>query len=96
MNAKLWVSVIVGVLVAHLAVLIIWDNIRTSGKPTPKPLEPNFETRTTTFTSAEGKTLKVEHEFTVETQFAPPGVLEKLPAPPGPDAAKTPAPAAVK
>jgi hypothetical protein len=81
-NAKLWVCVIVGVLVAHLAVLIIWDNIRTSGKPPPKPPEPNFETSTTTFTSASGKTLKIEHEFTVETQFAPPDVMKKLPPPP--------------
>ena len=94
MNAKLWVCVIVGVLIAHLAVLIIWDNLRTPGKPLPKPLVPTFETRTTTFTGVQGETLKVVHEFTVETQFAPQGVLEKLPAPPAPDAPKAVAPAA--
>jgi hypothetical protein len=88
-NTKLWVCVIMGVLVAHIAVLIIVANIRTAGKPPPKPSEPTFETSTTTYTDARGETRKVVHEFTVQTELAPPDVLEKLPAPPAPDAVQT-------
>ena len=84
MNAKLWVCVIMGVLVAHLSVIMIVDNVRTSKKPQPKPVEPNFSASTTTYTNPDGKVLKMEHEFTVETEFAKPEVLEKLPPPPAP------------
>jgi len=93
-NAKLWLCVLMGVLVAHIAVIFIVGNIRTSGKPPPKSPEPNFETRTRIFTNTEGKTMKIVHEFTVETELAPPSVLEKLPRPPTSDASRTAAPAA--
>ena len=88
MNAKLWVCVIVGVLVAHLCVIVIVDNVRTPRKPQPKMVEPNFSASTTTYTNPDGKVLKMEHEFTVETEFAGKSVLEKLPAPPSSDAAQ--------
>ena len=87
MNARLWVCVIVGVLVAHLCVLFIVDNIRTAKKPPPKPVEPSFTTSTVTFTNPQGEKVKVLHEFTVQTELAPADVLKKLPAPPTPDAA---------
>ena len=88
MNAKLWVCVIVGVLVAHLCVIVIVDNVRTPRKPQPKQIEPNFSTSTTTIRAPDGQELKVVHEFTVETEFAGKSVLEKLPAPPSSDAAE--------
>ena len=88
MNAKLWACVITGVLVAHLCVLVIVSNIRMSRKPRPKPVEPNFSASTTTYTAPDGKILKMEHEFTVETDFVKPEMLEKLPPPPTPDAAQ--------
>ncbi len=84
MNTKLWVCVIVGVLVAHLCVLVIVDNIRKPQKPAPQLVEPNFSVSTTTVSAPDGKVLKMEHEFTVETQFAKPEVLAKLPPPPAP------------
>ena len=82
MNAKLWACVIAGVLVAHLCVLVIVSNIRLSRTPRPKPVEPNFSASTTTYTAPDGKILKMEHAFTVETEFAKPELLEKLPPPP--------------
>ena len=96
MNKKLWVCVIMGVLVAHLCVLVIVGNIRKPQKPAPKLVEPNFTVSTTIVSAPDGKVLKMEHEFTVETQFATPDVLVKLPPPPSPDAAPrgtNPAPA---
>lgn len=84
MNTKLWVCVIVGVLVAHLCVLVIVDNIRKPQKQAPQLVEPNFSVSTTTVSAPDGKVLKMEHEFTVETQFAKPEVLAKLPPPPAP------------
>ncbi len=71
-----------GVLVAHLAVLIIWDNYRSMGKPRPKLLEPTFFTATTTFTNARGEAVKVLTEFTVQTELAKPELLEQLPPAP--------------
>ena len=97
MNAKLWLCVLMGVLVAHLSLIFIVGNIRTAGKPPPRPVEPTFTTSTTTFTNPQGEKLKVIHEFTVQTEFADPIVLEKLPVPPSSDAAlsaKTGSPAA--
>ena len=88
MNAKLWVCVIVGVLVAHLSVLFIVDNIRTAKKPPPPPAEPGFTTVTTTFTNQRGEKVRESHEFTVQTELATPALLGKLPAPPKPDAAE--------
>ncbi len=97
MNTKLWVCVIMGVLVAHLCVLVIVDNIRRPhAQQAAKMAEPNFTVNTTTVSAPDGKVLKMEHEFTVETQFVTPDVLAKLPPPPSPDAAlpeKDPAPA---
>ena len=96
MNKKLWVCVIMGVLVAHLCVLVIVGNIRKPHSPQPKPIEPNFSASTTTFTAPDGKVLEQQHEFTVETQFATPEVLAKLPPPPSRDAVPSeiiPAPA---
>jgi hypothetical protein len=83
-NTKLWVCVIVGVLVAHLCVLVIVDKIRKPQKPAPQLVEPNFSVSTATVSAPDGKVLKMEHEFTVETQFAKPEVLAKLPPPPAP------------
>ena len=88
MNAKLWACVIMGVLVAHLSVLVIVDTVRSSRKPQPKQIEPNFSTSTMTVRAPDGQELKVVHEFTVETEFAPTEMLRKLPAPPLPDAAQ--------
>lgn len=88
MNAKLWVCVLFGVLVAHLAVLIIWDNLRTIHAPRPKPLVPTFETSTITFTDPQGETVKVLSEFTVQTELATPDMLNQLPAPPLPGVAE--------
>ena len=82
MNVKLWVCVIFGVFVAHICVLVIVDQIRKPHRPPPKMVEPNFSASTTTFSAPDGKVLKMEHEFTVETQFVPPEVLAKLPPPP--------------
>ena len=98
MNMKLWGCVIMGVLVAHLCVIMILDNMRSSKEPKVKMIEPNFSTVTTTVRAPDGQPLKVVHEFTVETQIATPEQLKKLPAPPSPDeiqSAKviTPAPA---
>ena len=91
MNAKLWACVICGVLVMHLSVLFIIDHFRNAKKPRPIPAEPNFTGTTTTFTNDRGVKVKVLHEFTVETQFATPEVLEKLPPPPKSDAVTEPA-----
>ena len=88
MNMKLWGCVIMGVLVAHLCVIMIVDNMRSSKQPKPKTLEPNFSTTTMTVRAPDGQALKVVHEFTVETEFAPPEMLRKLPAPPVQDAAQ--------
>lgn len=82
MNAKLWLCVLAGVLVMHISVLIIWDNIRAVQAPRPKPIEPTFTTATTTYTNERGEKVKELQEFTVRTEFAEPGVLEKLPPPP--------------
>ena len=91
MNAKLWVCVIMGVLVAHICVLVIVDNVRKPHPPPPAKVdEPNFTASTTTVSAPDGKVLKMEHEFTVETRFAEPEVLAKLPPPPTPDAATPP------
>ncbi len=96
MNAKLWVCVIVGVLVAHLSVLFIWDHLRSMGRPLPKPPEePSFITSTTTFTNGRGERVREVHEFTVRTEMADPKTLEKLPAPPKADAVLQAAPAAL-
>ncbi|MEO6739058.1 MAG: hypothetical protein ABIP20_02335 [Chthoniobacteraceae bacterium] len=89
MNAKLWVCVIMGVLVVHLCVIMIVDNVRTQKLPQPKLVEPNFSASTTTYTNPDGKVLKMEHEFTVETTFAKPEVLGKLPSPPSSQAAES-------
>jgi hypothetical protein len=86
-NARLWVCVVIGVLVAHLSVLMIVDHIRSSRKPQPKQVEPNFSTSTVTVRAPDGKALKVEHEFTVDTELATPEMLRKLPAPPAKDGA---------
>ncbi len=85
MNVKRWGCVIVGVLVAHLCVIMALDNIQSSKTPATKASEPNFSTLTTTVRAPDGQPLKVVHEFTVETQIATPDQLKKLPAPPSPD-----------
>ena len=85
---KLWGCVILGVLVAHLCVIMIVDSMRTSKQPKPKTIEPNFSTSTMTVRAPDGQALKVVHEFTVETEIATPEMLKKLPAPPSPDASK--------
>jgi len=97
-NAKLWVCVIFGVLVAHICVLVIVDNVRKPHTtPPPKTAEPNFSASTMTLSAPDGKVLKQEHEFTVETQFATPDVLAKLPPPPdAPQPAGNPAPVPAK
>ena len=97
MNAKLWVCVIAGVLVVHLCVIMILDTVRTSRTPPPpRPIEPNFSTSTTTVRAPDGTEIKVVNEFTVETEFATPEVLAKLPAAPSaevkPAAPDTPQP----
>jgi hypothetical protein len=86
-NAKLWACVIMGVLVAHLCVLFIVDNIRNAKRPPRKPPVPTFETSTTTFMNPQGEKVKIVNEFTVQTELAPPEVLQKLPAPPKADTA---------
>lgn len=82
MNAKLWVCVLAGVLVIHLSVIMIVDAVRTSRTPPPRPIEPNFSTSTMTVRAPDGTAIKVVNEFTVETEFATPEVLAKLPLPP--------------
>ena len=82
MNAKLWACVIVGVLIAHLSILIIVDRFRTMGVPKPKLVEPTFSATTTTFRDLDGRDLAVVHEFTVRTEMAEKSVLDKLPKPP--------------
>jgi hypothetical protein len=102
LNAKLLACVLMGVLVVHLSVLVILSNLRSARTPPPKPVEPTFTTATTTFTDAHGEKVKVVSEFTVQTKFATPEELEKLPAPPLPPArdaaepAKTSEPAATR
>ncbi len=91
MNAKLWVCVIIGVLVAHLSVLFIIDHFRDAKRPRPVVVEPNFTGSTTTYTNDRGEKVKVVHEFTVNTELADKTVLEKLSAPPSPAAAAEPA-----
>ena len=84
MNAKLWVCVFVGVLVAHLAVLFIIVNVRTlrNQQPQTKIVEPTFFTSTTTFTDAQGQKVKEFSEYTVSTELAGEAALKKLPPPP--------------
>ena len=84
MNAKLWACVITGVLVAHLALIVIIDNVRTLRKPHPQTTapEPNFFTTTTTFTDAEGRKVKEFSEYTVSTELADEATLKKLTPPP--------------
>ena len=87
-----------GVLVAHLCVIMIVDSMRTSKQPKPKVIEPNFSTSTMTVRAPDGQPLKVVHEFTVETEIATPEMLSKLPAPPSlnagpPEKDTAPAPA---
>ena len=84
MNAKLWACVIAGVLVAHLALLVIIDNVRALRNPQPraKVVEPNFFTSTITFHDAEGRKVKEISEFTVSTEFADDAMLNRLPPPP--------------
>ena len=83
MNGKLWACVITGVLVAHLALLVIISNVRSFRNPRPqvKVVEPNFFTNTTTFTDPLGRTVNEVSEFTVTTEFASEATLEKLPPP---------------
>ena len=84
MNARLWACVIVGVLVAHLALLVVIDNVRNLRKPKAevKVVEPNFFTTTTTLTDPEGRKMKEISEFTVSTEMADDATLKALPPPP--------------
>lgn len=84
MNARLWGCVIVGVLVAHLALLVVIDNVRNLRKPKAevKVAEPNFFTATTTLTDPEGRKMEERSEFTVSTEMADEATLKKLPPPP--------------
>ena len=84
MNAKLWACVIVGVLVAHLALLVVIDNVRNLRKPKAevKVVEPNFFTTTTTLVDTDGRKMKESSEFTVSTEMADEATLKKLPPPP--------------
>ena len=84
MNAKLWVCVIVGVLVAHLALLVVIHNVRNLREPKPevKVAEPNFFTSTTTTVDPKGRKMKEVSEFTVSTEMANEATLKNLPPPP--------------
>jgi hypothetical protein len=92
-NAKLWVCVLVGVLIAHLAVIFIVEHWRARGRPMPKPFEPTFSTSTTTYIDRDGRKTNIIHEFTVSTEIADEKTLKELPPPPtgspaaGPEAA---------
>lgn len=82
MNAKLWICVIAGVLVAHLAALFVVDHLKNFGRPLPKPVEPNFTSSTTTYIAPDGTKVGVMQEFTVTTEMASEETLSKLPRPP--------------
>jgi len=84
MNAKLWACVVAGVLVVHVALLVIIDNVRKLRNPhaEPKPAEPTFFTSTTTVVDAQGRKVRESSEFTVTTQLADEATLKKLPPAP--------------
>jgi hypothetical protein len=86
-NAKLWVCVIAGVLIAHLSIIFIVDHWRMRGRPMPKAVEPTFSTSTTTYIDGEGRKTNIIHEFTVSTEIADEKTLKELPAPPAAAAA---------
>jgi len=81
-NAKLWVCVLAGVLIAHLSIIFIVDHWRARGRPMPKMIEPTFTTSTTTYIDAGGRKAKVIHEYTVSTELAREETLKDLPPPP--------------
>ena len=82
MNAKLWVCVLAGVLIAHLSILFIVDHWRNRGRPLPKPIEPTFSTSTTTYIDGDGRKMNIVHEYTVRTELADEQTLKELPLPP--------------
>jgi hypothetical protein len=94
-NAKLWACVLVGVLIAHLAVIFIVEHWRARGRPMPKPFEPTFSTSTTTYMDPEGRKTNVVHEFTVSTEIADEKTLQGLPPPPATSPAASPEGAAI-
>jgi hypothetical protein len=69
MKIGLWICVLAGVGVAHLALLFIVDHWRNSGPYVPPP-EPNFRTATYHYVNEGGAEVKLVKEFTVSTQFA--------------------------
>jgi hypothetical protein len=81
-NAKLWVCVLAGVLIAHLALLFIIDHLRTMGQPLPRVIEPTFTTSTITYVDTEGRKVQVVREYTVSTELADEATLAKLPPAP--------------
>lgn len=83
MNGRLWLCVMSGVLVAHLALLVIIANVRNLGKPAPRRSEPNFMTSTLTVVDENGRRLRERSEYTVTTQLADEATLKKLPPPAG-------------
>jgi hypothetical protein len=83
MNSRLWLCVMTGVLVAHVALLVIIANVRNLGKPAPRPSEPNFMTSTLTVVDATGRKVRERSEYTVSTQLADEATLKKLPPPAG-------------
>lgn len=82
MNAKLWVCVIAGVLIAHLSIIFIVDHWRMRGRPMPRAVEPTFTTSTTTYIDGDGRKTNIIHEFTVSTEIADEKTLKELPLPP--------------
>ena len=82
MNAKLWACVMMAVLVAHLALLFIFDHWRKLGAPPPAPPpEPTFSTTTYHYVDEAGREVKVERRFKVSTKLANEEALAR-PAPP--------------
>jgi hypothetical protein len=70
-----------GVLVAHVALLVIIANVRNLGKPNPRPVEPTFVTSTLTVVDEKGRKLRERSEYTVSTRLADEATLKKLPPP---------------
>ena len=84
MNGRLWVCVMAGVLVAHLALIVIIANVRNLGRPAPKPAGPAFMSSTLTFVDQQGRKIRERSEYTVSTELVNEAALKKLaPAPVG-------------
>lgn len=85
MNWKLWICVLIGVAVAHVAGALMIYQYHQMRHPHVPPPQPNFQGRTITYVDAKtGEKLEVVREFKVSTKFKDEPTPEPVPAKPIP------------